>query len=130
MRCSSIVAVPTTLRRRITRRGAAVAALATLAAIADPVAAQAPAASSSVAPPARPKVCLVLSGGGARGAAHIGVIKVLEELRVPIDCIAGTSMGSLVGGAYASGMSVPEMEALIEEITTALLFREKPPREE
>ncbi len=42
-------------------------------------------------------VCLVLSGGGARGAAHIGVIRVLEEMRVPIDCITGTSMGSLVG---------------------------------
>jgi hypothetical protein len=49
---------------------------------------------------ARPKICLVLSGGGARGAAHVGVIKVLEEYRVPIDCIAGTSMGSLVGAAF------------------------------
>ena len=51
----------------------------------------------------RPKVGLVLSGGGARGVAHIGVLKVLEELRVPVDFIAGTSMGSLVGGIYASG---------------------------
>ncbi len=48
-----------------------------------------------------PKICLVLSGGGARGAAHVGVIKVLEELRIPVDCIAGTSMGALVGAAYA-----------------------------
>jgi NTE family protein len=86
--------------------------------------------ATTAAPPARPKVCLVLSGGGARGAAHIGVIKVLEELRVPVHCITGTSMGSLVGGAYASGMSVPEMEKLIQEITTTLLFREKPPRQE
>ena len=103
----------------------AVLALAVLsrAALAQPVP-TAPGASG------RPKVCLVLSGGGARGAAHIGVIKVLEELRVPIDCIAGTSMGSLVGGAYASGMSVAEMEALIAEITTALLFKDTPPREE
>ena len=53
--------------------------------------------------PKRPKICLVLSGGGARGAAHVGVIKVLEEYRVPIDCIAGTSMGALVGAAYATG---------------------------
>jgi len=60
---------------------------------------------------ARPKVCLVLSGGGARGAAHVGVLKVLEEMRVPVDCTTGTSMGSLVGAAYATGMSVPEMEA-------------------
>jgi NTE family protein len=124
------VAVPTTHRRRGARRAAIAAAFATLAAIAGPGAAQAPAPSPAAAAPTRPKVCLVLSGGGARGAAHIGVIKVLEELRVPIDCIAGTSMGSLVGGAYASGMSVPEMEALIRDITTALLFKEKPPREE
>ena len=82
------------------------------------------------APLGRPKVCLVLSGGGARGAAHIGVLKVLEELRVPVDCITGTSMGSLVGGAYASGMSVPEMEALVRTITTSVLFRENPPRQE
>jgi len=52
----------------------------------------------------RPKVGLVLSGGGARGVAHVGVLKVLEELRVPVDFIAGTSMGSLVGGLCASGM--------------------------
>ena len=50
----------------------------------------------------RPRVALALAGGGARGGAHIGVLKVLEELRVPIDCIAGTSMGALVGGGYAS----------------------------
>src|SRR5678816_328791 len=50
----------------------------------------------------RPKVGLVLSGGGARGAAHIGVLKVLEELRVPVDLIVGTSMGSIVGAAYAT----------------------------
>ncbi|MGE5170747.1 MAG: patatin-like phospholipase family protein [Rudaea sp.] len=77
---------------------------------------------------ARPKTCLVLSGGGARGAAHIGVLKVLEEMHVPIDCIAGTSMGSLVGGAYATGMTVAEMEALIEGISTHTLISEKPPR--
>jgi len=78
----------------------------------------------------RPKICLVLSGGGARGAAHIGVLKVLEKYRVPIDCIAGTSMGALVGAAYASGMSIPEMDAITSEITSELLFKERPPREE
>ncbi|MGE5667754.1 MAG: patatin-like phospholipase family protein, partial [Betaproteobacteria bacterium] len=46
--------------------------------------------AAAVPADARPRVCLVLSGGGARGAAHVGVLKVLEELRVPIDCIAGT----------------------------------------
>ena len=79
---------------------------------------------------ARPRVCLVLSGGGARGAAHVGVLKVLEELRVPIDCIAGTSMGALVGGAYASGMSIADMEQLLRGMSTKLLFHEKPPRQE
>jgi NTE family protein len=78
----------------------------------------------------RPKVCLVLSGGGARGAAHVGVLKVLEEYRIPIDCIAGTSMGALVGAAYASGNTIPEMETLLSNLTTNTLFRDKPPREE
>lgn len=78
----------------------------------------------------RPKVCVVLSGGGARGAAHVGVLKVLEEYRVPVDCIAGTSMGSLVGAAYATGTTVPEMEQIIRGISTELLFKENPPRRE
>jgi NTE family protein len=86
--------------------------------------------SNASAGPLRPKVCLVLSGGGARGAAHVGVLKVLEEMRVPVDCITGTSMGSLVGAAYATGMSVPEMQDLLASISTQLLFREKPPRQE
>jgi len=78
----------------------------------------------------RPRVCLVLSGGGERGAAHIGVLKVLEEYRVPVDCIAGTSMGALVGAAYATGMRTAEMERLVGELSTELLFKEKPPRAE
>ncbi|WP_253700162.1 patatin-like phospholipase family protein [Cupriavidus pauculus] len=81
-------------------------------------------------PEGRPRICLVLSGGGARGAAHIGVLKVLEELRVPVDCIAGTSMGSLVGGAYATGMSTPAMEQLVADLTTDALFKERPPRQD
>src|ERR1700727_129682 len=62
--------------------------------------APAPNAATPASDPAlvRPRICLVLSGGGARGMAHIGVLKVLEELKVPIDCIAGTSMGAVVGG--------------------------------
>ena len=51
----------------------------------------------------RPRIGLVLAGGGAKGGAHVGVLKVLEELHVPIDCIAGTSMGALIGGGYAVG---------------------------
>ena len=53
----------------------------------------------------RPKVGLVLSGGGAKGAAHIGVLKYIEEAGIPIDFIAGTSMGSIVGGMYARVMN-------------------------
>lgn len=78
----------------------------------------------------KPKICLVLSGGGARGAAHVGVIKVLEEMRVPIHCITGTSMGALVGASYASGSSVSEMEEILHEINSELLFKDNPPREE
>ena len=60
--------------------------------------------------PHRPRICLVLSGGGARGAAHVGVLKALEELHIPVDCIAGTSIGASVGGLYAAGMSADELE--------------------
>jgi NTE family protein len=86
--------------------------------------------ATGVIPERRPKVCLVLSGGGARGAAHIGVLKVLEEYRVPIDCITGTSMGALVGAGYASGMTVAEMTTMIEQLSFDVLFKEQPPREE
>jgi NTE family protein len=62
----------------------------------------------------RPRIGLVLGGGGARGGSHIGVLRVLEELRVPVDIIAGSSIGAIVGGLYASGMSPDEMsEAII-----------------
>ena len=65
---------------------------------------------------ARPHVGLVLAGGGAKGGAHVGVLKVLEELRVPIDCIAGTSMGALVGGGYASGIPAKDLESFVTGI--------------
>ena len=64
----------------------------------------------------RPRVGLVLGGGGAKGLAHVGVISVLDELRVPVDCIAGTSMGALVGGAYASGLSASQLESEVIKI--------------
>ncbi len=67
-----------------------------LLACAGAVASDAPAVDATVDAPARPRVGLVLAGGGAKGGAHVGVLKVLEELRVPVDCIAGTSMGALV----------------------------------
>jgi NTE family protein len=71
---------------------------------------------------ARPRIGLVLGGGGARGAAHIGVLHVLEELRVPVDCVAATSMGALVGAAYASGMSSHEIEKLVTAINWSETF--------
>jgi NTE family protein len=80
------------------------------------------------APAPRPKICVVLSGGGARGMAHIGVLKVLEELQVPIDCIAGTSMGAVVGGLYASGMRASEIESMMLTVDWQDAFRDSPPR--
>ena len=59
------------------------------------------------------KVALVLSGGGSRGSAHIGVIRALEESHVPIDYIVGTSIGAIVGSLYASGYTADEMEQLM-----------------
>ncbi len=71
----------------------------------------------------RPKIGLALSGGGARGAAHIGVLKVLEELNIPIDYIAGTSMGAIVGGLYAVGRSPEEIEKVaLETNWTAIML--------
>lgn len=64
----------------------------------------------------RPKVGLVLSGGGAKGAAHIGVLKYIEEAGIPIDYIAGTSMGSIVGGMYALGYSSDEIRDIISSV--------------
>jgi NTE family protein len=60
----------------------------------------------------RPRVALVLSGGAAKGLAHIGVLKALHENGIPIDCIVGTSMGAVVGGTYAAGLPVSEIEAI------------------
>ena len=74
----------------------------------------------------RPRIGLVLAGGGARGGAHIGVLKVLEEQRVPIDIIVGTSAGAIVGAAYASGMPLADIEAEMKPLNTADLFRDKP----
>lgn len=79
---------------------------------------------------ARPKVCLVLSGGGARGAAHIGVLRVLEELRVPVDCVVGTSMGAIVGAAYASGLSPERIATVVDEADWDALLSDQPPRAE
>ena len=86
----------------------------------------APAASASApgAAPARPRIGLVLSGGGARGGAHLGVLKVMEELHVPVDVVVGTSAGAIVAAAYASGMPLPDIAEEMSGLRTAMLFRD------
>lgn len=79
---------------------------------------------------ARPKVGLVLSGGAARGLAHIGVLKALEEQGVKIDAIAGTSMGAVIGGLYASGYKIDELEKLALAIDWQQALSDAPPRKD
>ncbi len=86
--------------------------------------------AAAAAPPARPKIGLVLSGGGARGLAHVGVLKVLQQLNVPVDYIAATSMGAIVGGLYASGMSPQVMEKQLEDVSWPTLLSDSPARSE
>jgi NTE family protein len=81
------------------------------------------------APSDRPRIGLVLSGGGARGGVHVGVLRALEELHVPIDFIAGTSIGGVIGGFYASGMTADEIEGVINSIDWEAAFLEDTPRE-
>ena len=74
----------------------------------------------------RPKIALVLSGGGAKGAAHVGVLKVLEKYQIPVDIIIGTSVGSIVGGMYSIGYSPDEIEKTILNLKfTSLLTNSK-----
>jgi NTE family protein len=87
-------------------------------------------AQSAAPEPDRPRTCLVLGGGGARGAAHIGVLKVLERERIPVDCVVGTSMGAIVGGLYASGYAADDIQVVLERIDWAEVLRDKPPRDE
>ncbi|MEW6337480.1 MAG: patatin-like phospholipase family protein [Acidobacteriota bacterium] len=83
-----------------------------------------------VGAPAHAKLALVLSGGGARGAAHIGALRVLEELHVVPDLVVGTSMGSIVGGLYASGWSPDEIEQLLLSVDWAEMFSDRVVRAE
>jgi len=85
-------------------------------------------AAATDSPAGRPRIGLALSGGGARGAAHIGVLRVLEEHRIPVDYIAGTSMGALVGGLYASGLSPAQLDSVISQMDWMAAFADKIPR--
>lgn len=96
-----------------------------------PAWAQAPAAAAPAIATAgeRPRVGLVLSGGGARGFAHVGVLKALEAARVPVDVIVGTSMGAIIGGLYASGMTAEDLEREILAVNWGDLFDRREPRQ-
>lgn len=76
----------------------------------------------------RPKIGVALGGGGARGLAHVGALRVLEELHIPVDYIAGTSIGAVIGGLYASGVELDEIEARIRAVPWAEVIRGRPPR--
>jgi NTE family protein len=107
-------------------------ALSSLPAAADGARAQvADSAASRDRAPSRhpgPRIGLALSGGGARGLAHVGVLRALERMGVPIDAISGTSMGSLVGGLYAAGYSATDLEEIAREIEWGALFIDVPAR--
>jgi len=87
------------------------------------------ASAQTETPSSRPRIGLVLSGGGARGGAHLGVLKVLEEMHIPVDVIVGTSAGAIVGAAYASGMPLPQIEKEMGGLRTEMLFRDIDRRE-
>ena len=87
-----------------------------------------PADAQDSVPADRPKIGVVFGGGGAKGAAHIGVLKVLEEQKIPVDYIAGTSMGAIVGALYASGLSAAELEKVITAIDWKDVFSGDPDR--
>lgn len=75
----------------------------------------------------RPTVALVLAGGGAKGAAHIGVLKYLEEKGIPVDLVAGTSMGGLMGGLYAMGYSAKEIDTIVQSIDWNMMMSDNIP---
>jgi NTE family protein len=79
---------------------------------------------------ARPRICLVLSGGGARGLAHVGVLSALEARKIPIDCVVGTSMGAIVGGLYAAGYSPAELDTVVRSMDWSAMLRDTPERKQ
>ena len=94
------------------------------------VASAADVAADRAAEAVRPRIGLVLSGGGARGLAHVGVLKVLERERIPVDVIAGTSMGAIVGGLYASGLSAQDIETEVLKLDWSDVFASRVDRRE
>ena len=80
------------------------------------------AVNDSVARKERPKVGVVLSGGGAKGSAHIGALKVIEEMGIPVDFVTGTSMGSIIGGLYSLGYTPDEMDSIIRTVDWSIIM--------
>ena len=74
----------------------------------------------------RPKVAVVLSGGGAKGTAHIGALKVIEKAGIPIDYVVGTSMGAIVGGLYAIGYTPEQLDSMVMRRTGSSFCRTLP----
>jgi len=97
--------------------------------ISAPLQAQQPDSQATVAAEQeRPRIGLALSGGSARGFAHVGVLEVLQEAGIPVDAIAGTSMGSVIGGLYASGLSIDELRFVAAEVDWNRVFSDAPER--
>src|SRR2546426_4985327 len=88
------------------------------------------AAGAKIPPRSRPRIGVALEGGGAMGLAHIGVLKWFEEHHIPVDYVAGTSMGGLVGGFYATGMNPDEMQTLIEGLDWRKILGDRTPYED
>ena len=84
--------------------------------------------SATQAENARPKIGLVLSGGGARGFAHIGTLRMIDSLQIPIDYIVGTSMGGIMGALYAIGYDAVEIENIVTSVQWEKMFADDPPR--
>lgn len=114
----------------VRRTGAALCAGLLAAGFADVAVITVAGAASAGHTNSPPRIGLVLSGGGARGAAHIGVLQVLETLRIPLSCIVGTSMGSIVGGAYAAGAPIESLQAMVNKVNLNSIVNEKPARED
>lgn len=110
---------------RLARIASSAVALALALISAAPVPTPAQGAGSDGGPP---RIALVLSGGSARGTAHVGVLKVLEEFRIPIDVVVGTSMGAVAGGLWSSGLSAAELEGVLLGVDWPAVFRDDIPR--
>jgi len=111
----------------MTLRALALAGLCLAAAVAAPAQDAAPTPPAAQAWP-RPRVALALSGGGARGIAHIGALRALEEAGIPVDAIAANSMGSVVGAIYATGKSARDLEVIVRSMDWSSLFSGRPDR--